>query len=71
MSASFRTIGLIGKYNSPDIVDPLLRLAGFLEGRGVQVLLDRLTAGHVGQTRYTVLPLEDVGKQADLAVVIG
>jgi NAD+ kinase len=71
MSASFRTIGLIGKYNSPDIVDPLLRLATFLEGRGVRILLDRLTAGHVGQTRYSVLPLEDVGKQADLAVVIG
>ena len=71
MSASFPTIGLIGKYNSPDIVDPLLRLADFLEGRGVKVLLDRLTAGHVGQTRYTVLPLEEVGKQAALAVVIG
>jgi len=71
MSASFRTLGLIGKYNSPDIVDPLLRLAAFLEGRGVRILLDRLTAGHVGQTKYTVLPLEDVGKQADLAVVIG
>jgi NAD+ kinase len=71
MNARFGTIGLIGKYNSPDIVEPLLRLAAFLEGRGVRVLLDRLTAGHVGQTGYTVLPLEDVGKQADLAVVIG
>ena len=71
MSTTFGTIGLIGKYNSPDIVDPLLRLAEYLEGRGVQVLLDRLTAGHVGQTRYRVLPLEDVGKQAELAVVIG
>jgi NAD+ kinase len=71
MSAPFRTVGLIGKYNSPEIADPLLRLASYLEGRDVRVLLDRLTAGHVGQTHYPVLPLEDVGKQADLAVVIG
>jgi len=71
MSIAFKTIGLIGKYNSPDIVDPLLRLATFLEARGVRVLLDRLTAGHVGQTQYSVLPLEEVGKQADLAIVIG
>lgn len=71
MSASFRTIGLIGKYNSPDIVEPLLRLASFLESRGVNILLDRLTAGHVGPNQFTVLPLEDVGKQADLAIVIG
>ncbi|MCC6534860.1 MAG: NAD kinase [Burkholderiales bacterium] len=71
MSTPFRTLGLIGKYNSPDIVEPLLRLAAYLEARGVRVLLDRLTAGHVGQTAYSVLPLEDVGKQADLAVVIG
>ncbi len=71
MSATFRTIGLIGKYNSPEIAEPLLRLASYLDGRGVRVLLDRLTAGHVGQTHYTVLPLEEVGKQAELAVVIG
>lgn len=71
MNSAFRTIGLIGKYNSPDIVDPLLRLATYLEGRGVDILLDRLTAGHVGPNKFSVLPLEDVGKQADLAVVIG
>jgi NAD+ kinase len=71
MSASFRTVGLIGKYNSPDIAEPLLRLATYLEGRKVRVLLDRLTAGHVGQNHYAVLPLDEVGRQADLAVVIG
>jgi len=71
MSATFKTVGLIGKYNSPDVGEPLLRLAGFLAGRGVRVLLDRLTAGHVGQTAYEVLPLEEVGRQSDLVVVIG
>jgi NAD+ kinase len=71
MSAAFATIGLIGKYNSPDIAEPLLRLGSYLDQRGVRVLLDRLTAGHVGQTRFPVLALDEVGRQADLAVVIG
>jgi len=71
MSVAFHTVGLIGKYNSPEVAGPLLRLAGFLAGRGVRILLDRLTAGHVGPSAYTVLPLEDVGREATLAIVIG
>jgi NAD+ kinase len=71
MTTAFRTIGLIGKYNSPEVAEPLLRLAEFLAGRGVRVLLDRLTAGHIGQTQYCVLPLDEVGRQSDLVVVIG
>jgi NAD+ kinase len=71
MKTSFKTIALIGKYKSPEIVEPLLRLAKFLEGRGVAVLLDRLTASHIRDCTYPVLVLEELGKQADLAIVIG
>ena len=44
MNPTFKTVGLIGKYNSPEIAAPLLKLGGYLEGRGVKVLIDRLTA---------------------------
>ena len=71
MTPSFRNIALIGKYNSPEIAEPLLRLARFLEGRRVTILLDQLTASHVGPCAYSVLALEDIGKQADLAIVLG
>ena len=71
MTPSFKTVALIGKYNSPEIAEPLLRLARFLEGRGVTILLDRLTASHVGDNGYSVLALEELGKQADLAIVLG
>lgn len=71
MTINFSTIGLIGKYNSAEVAEPLLRLGGYLQGRGVRVLIDRLTAAHAGQTNYTVLPLEELGKQAQLAIVIG
>lgn len=71
MKTSFKTVALIGKYKSPEVVEPLLRLAKFLAGRGVAVLLDRLTASHVRECPYPVLQLEELGKQADLAIVIG
>lgn len=71
MSKTFKTIALIGKYKSPEIAGPVLQLAQFLDQRGVRVLLDPLTASHVGKNGYTVLPFEEVGRAAELAIVIG
>ena len=71
MKPSFKTAALIGKYKSPEIAEPLLQLARFLDQRGVKVLLDRLTASHIGDCPYPVLRLEELGEQADLAIVIG
>ena len=68
---NFRTIALIGKYKSPEIAGPLLDLARFLEERGRAVVVDPLTAVHIGDHRRPVLPLEDIGRKADLAIVIG
>ncbi|MGQ0752433.1 MAG: NAD kinase [Betaproteobacteria bacterium] len=71
MKPAFKTAALIGKYKSPEIASPLLRLADFLQKRGVKVLLDRLTASHIGDCPYPVLRLEELGRQSDLAIVIG
>jgi len=71
MSNAFATIALIGKYKTPEIAAPVLKLAAFLEQRGVKVLLDRLTAAHIPDCRYSVLPLEELGREADLAIVLG
>jgi len=71
MNPSFKTVGLIGKYKSPEIAGPLLKLGDFLAGRGVKVLIDRLTASHIGDSKYPVLALEDIGREADLAIVLG
>ena len=71
MNPPFKTVGLIGKYKSPEIAGPLLKLADFLTQRGIKVLIDRLTASHIGDNRYPVLVLEEIGRQADLAVVLG
>ncbi|MDP2707150.1 MAG: NAD kinase [Burkholderiales bacterium] len=71
MNPSFKTVGLIGKYKSPEIAGPLLKLADFLTRRGIKVLIDRLTASHIGDNKYPVLVLEEIGRQADLAIVLG
>jgi len=71
MKKTFKTIALIGKYKSPEIAKPLLDLARFLEAHGVQPLLDRLTASHIGACPYPVLDLEELGRRADLAIVLG
>jgi NAD+ kinase len=71
MKKSFKTVALIGKYKSPEIAGPLLELARFLTDRGVEVLLDRLTASHIGDCPYPVLVLEELGARADLAIVLG
>jgi len=71
MPAAFPAVALIGKYKTPEIAEPVMALAHFLEKRGVRVLLDRLTAAHISNCPYEVLLLEDLGREADLAVVIG
>ena len=71
MQPLFKTVGLIGKYKSPEIAVPLLKLGEFLAQRGIRVLIDRLTASHIGRSNYPVLVLEEIGRQADLAIVLG
>lgn len=71
MNPAFSTVALIGKYKSPEIAGPVLELANFLEKRGIQVLIDPLTAAHIPQCPYTVYPLDALGHEADLAIVIG
>jgi NAD+ kinase len=71
MQPGFKTVALIGKYKSPEIAGPLTALGGFLEGRGVKVIVDPLTAQHLPASRFEVHPLEETGRRADLAVVLG
>ncbi len=71
MNPSFKTVGLIGKYKSPEIAEPLLKLGDFLVRRGICVVVDQLTASHIGGNRYPVLVLEEIGRQADLVIVLG
>ena len=71
MEKSFKTVALIGKYKSPEIAEPLIRLGRFLEGRGIAVVQDSLTAVNVAGSDFPALTLEEIGKRVDLAIVLG
>lgn len=71
MNCAFRTIALIGKYQSREIAESLLSLAAFLKGRGIAVLLEEATAAAVGSNGYEVVDYPTIGVRAELAVVLG
>jgi NAD+ kinase len=68
------TVALIGKYNSPDIAEPLLALSACLKERGVRVLVEQGTATSIGDAcaqAGTVAGYGTVGAEADVAIVVG
>lgn len=71
MKNAFKTIALIGKYKTPEIAEPLLKLADFLSQRGVTVLIDTLTGTHIRNSPYPIRELEELGRDAELAIVMG
>ena len=71
MESPFKTVALIGKYNAPEITGPLLRLAAFLSGKGVAVVVDSITAGHLDQHPYRTMELGEMEGAVDLAIVLG
>jgi NAD+ kinase len=71
MKSPFKTIALIGKYRSQEIAEPLLKLAEFLAGAGLAVVVDNLTDEYLTRHPYGVLALEEMGGKVDLAIVLG
>jgi NAD+ kinase len=67
---TFRRVALIGKLRSPEIAASLQELSALLKARGCEVLVERETAEGRGAD-YETADYETIGKNADLAVVIG
>ena len=71
MNPTFKTIALIGKYKSLEIAEPLLKLADFLAGTGLSVVVDNLTGSHLKHHAYPEIALCEMGGKVDLAIVMG
>ena len=72
MSTNFRTIALIGKYQSTDVAESVLSVARYLRDRGLTVLIEQGTASSIGGVHdFPVASYEYIGVSADLAVVVG
>ena len=67
----FSTIALVGRHASTGIAEPLERLADFLSRRGHRVLLDAQTAQVTPLAGYPAASLEQLGREATLAIVLG
>ena len=71
----FRTIALVGKYNSREIAESLAKLARALSERGIDVIVEAQTAHVSGispdQSGWQVGDFTVIGLKADLAIVLG
>ena len=72
MESQFKTIALIGKYQSQDVSDAVLKLAQFLRDQERKVLIEQGTASSTGlSAAFPVSTYDEIGAGADLAIVLG
>lgn len=67
----FKTVALIGKYNSQEIGDSLDTLSKYFKSKGSKVLIEQQTAFLLDYEGDNVASLSEIGKNSDLAVVLG
>lgn len=67
----FRHAALVGKYHARGIRPVLEDVAHLLARAGLDVSLELETALNTGMTDYPALSVQDIGKQCDVAVVLG
>jgi len=71
MVSRFRHAALVGKYQSEGIRGVLEEIARFLVRQGIEVSLERQTALATGIDGYKALTPDELGRECDLAVVVG
>ena len=67
----FRHAALVGKYHARGIRPVLEDVAHILVRAGLDVSLELETAHNTGMTEYPALSMDDIGRQCDVAVVVG
>jgi NAD+ kinase len=71
MVSRFRHAALVGKYQAPGMRGVLEEIAQFLRRQGVAVSLELQTAQSTGIDDYPALTPDELGRECDLAVVVG
>jgi len=69
--SSFKTVALIGRYDSPDVATALATMGDYLRKQGREVLVEKETAASCGLSGFPVADFDEIGARADLAVVQG
>jgi len=68
---AFKTIALIGRYNSAEVATGLAIMGDYLRKQGREVLLEKETAATSGINGFPAADYAEIGAKADLAVVQG
>jgi NAD+ kinase len=71
MQAAFKAVALIGKITNPEIRGQTVALAQFLVQRDIRIFIEEKTAAAFDIHGYATLPIDTIGAQADLAIVLG
>jgi NAD+ kinase len=71
MARRFQHAALVGKYQADGIRPLLQEIAQFLVRQGLEVSFEHHTAASTGVTDFDALTIDQIGRQCDLAVVVG
>ncbi len=71
MKIKIQTIGLFGKYQDKSVGGHILKLAKYLKGRGLGIVVEEATATLLGPLPGPSCPIETIGSEIDLAIVVG
>ena len=71
MARRFQHAALVGKYQADGIRPLLQEIAQFLVRQGLEVPFEHHTAASTGVTDFDALTIDQIGRQCDLAVVVG
>ena len=67
----FARVALVGRRATPAIAAPLAGLGAFLSARGHRIVLDAETAEYAAVAGAATVAASELGKHADLAIVVG
>lgn len=70
-SLRFAHVVIVGKYQAPGSRKAVEAIAHFLHDEGCEVSLERETAHNTGLLQYAALDVPAIGRQCDLALVVG
>lgn len=71
MKSIFKNIALIGKFMNAEPTEQIGVLARFLSEQGLGVVIEEITARQSMMSGYAVAPIDNIGQDVDLAIVLG
>ena len=71
MGRKFKNVGIIGKYDSPNLSRPIAQVIAFLVRLGYRVVVDDRAAAQLEPHTLKTAALDKIGEHVDLVLVLG